>query len=240
MLHDDAHTIGVVSHNMLRAPFHGTPADYWIAGGLATGIVLASTLDRTVRGAVPNWHDGWLKTVDETGRVYSRAPVTFGLAGGLYAAGLIGENTALRRTGIEIVEAFCFAHAGTQSVKRLLGRHRPYNNDGPFVFAGPQLKDRYLSFPSGDVTNVFTLSTVLASEIHHPAATVALYGLASTTVFQRMHKDKHWFSDTLGAAVWSVAVSRAVVRFNHRQQDSRASRVELVPLLSGGSLVIHF
>ena len=218
---------------MLRAPFHGTPKDYAIAGGLAAGILLASSLDRTVRGEVQGWHDGWLRTVDDVGYDYHLSSVTFVTAGGLYAAGLISGGDGLRRTGVEIVEAFCFAHAGTQTVKHLAGRHRPYNNDGPFVFSGPVLEDRYLSFPSGDVTNAFAFSTVLASELQHPAATVILYSLASATLFQRLHRDRHWLSDTLGGAIWSTAVARAVVLYN-RQQNRHRSALELAPEPGGG------
>jgi hypothetical protein len=240
MLQADGHSIGTVSKQLVRAPFYGTPADYWMAAGLATGVVLSSTLDRTMRAEMRDRHDGWMTSVDDVGHVYSRVYCNFGLAGGLYAAGLIGDDVALRRTGMEIVEAFLAAHAGTQTVKRLVGRHRPYNDDGQYAFHGPTLKDRFLSFPSGDVTNAFTLSAVLADEIGHPAATVALYGLATTTAFQRWHRDKHWFSDTVAAAVWSVAVSRAVVRYHHAARSRLANGVELAPDLNGIHLVYNF
>jgi membrane-associated phospholipid phosphatase len=89
-------------------------------------------------------------------------------------------------------------------------------------FNGPTLDNGYHSFPSGDVTIAFAQSSVLASEISFWPATVALYGLAATTAFQRVHRDQHWFSDIVGGAVWGTAVGLGVVYVNHRPLSSHA------------------
>lgn len=227
-----------MSWKVTCSPFHAAPRDYWLAGALTAGVLASSTLDRTVRSDLPHWRDGWTATADDIGWGYSRSRVLFGSAGALYLTGLVASSDDLRRTGQEIVEAFCIAHAGTQTIKHLVGRSRPYNNEGPFRFYGWSLDNHHLSFPSGDVTNAFVLSTVLAREIGHPAASVALYGLAGTTLFQRLHHDRHWTSDTFAAAIWATAVSRAVVHQHKKLRDGKA-QLSILPTPSGVTLALR-
>jgi undecaprenyl-diphosphatase len=143
----------------------------------------------------------------------------------MYGYGLLADQSAARRIGLEIVEAYAIAGAGTQIVKHLMGRSRPYRDEGYLLFAGPILRNSRHSFPSGDVTVAFTLSSVLAAEAKSAPVTILLYGLASMTAFQRLHRDQHWLSDVLGGAAWGTAVGLGVV---HMHRKGRTRNVSLV------------
>ena len=208
--------------HMLCAPLHGSTDDYFIAGGIVAAVAASSALDRTVRAEMPHHENGWRKTVDDIGHAYQGPLVVFGTAGSLYAAGLAADAPSLRRTGMEIVEAYSIAGAGTQVMKHLVGRKRPYNEQGPFVFRGPSLKNASLSFPSGDATVAFAMSSVIAAEAKSLPVTIVAYALAGMTAFQRLNRDQHWFSDVLGAAVWGSAVGMGVVHW-HRKYEMKKS-----------------
>jgi hypothetical protein len=220
MMSDDAQTASKATLKVLQAPLHGSAKDYWIAGAIFAGVAASSALDHRVRDAMPHNENGWRKTVDDIGHNYQGPAVMFGTAGALYVAGLAAENRSLRRTGFEIVEAFCIAGAGTQIVKHLAGRNRPFAGHGPFRFDGPAIKNQQNSFPSGDVTVAMALSSVLAAESHSIPISIAVYSLAAMTAYQRLNRDQHWFSDVIGAVAWGSAVGWGVVYWNRKVEPS--------------------
>jgi len=234
----DAHQTGRVTWHMLQTPFCGDAEDYTLAGGILMGIAALSTLDRSVRHVADSSGGQWAETVSDVGHFYQRTGVTFALAGGFYAAGLLADEPSLRRTGQEVIESFCLSALGAQLVKRTLGRNRPVAENGPYHFAGPNWKDVDQSFPSGDVVVAFSLSTVLAAEAKSLPVAVALYSLAAATAFQRLHRDRHWFSDTVGGAAWGTAVGWGIVCAHRRLQNS--CRVKVTPEPVGVGLAIEF
>jgi hypothetical protein len=212
--HSEANTAWHVTTDMLGAPFHGSTGDYLIAAGILSGVALTSTLDRPVHTAALKANEPWVKTVDDIGHYYQSPYVIFGTAGLLYGYGALEKKPQLRRVGWEIAESFAIAGAGTQIVKHLVGRSRPYQNEGPFHFVGPGFKNANQSFPSGDVTVAFSFASVLAAETHTVPTTVLFYGLGALTAFQRLNKNMHWFSDTVAGAAWGTAVGLGVVHYN--------------------------
>ena len=210
----EATTAWGVTKDMVRAPLHGSAENYWITAGILSGIALTTTLDRPVHSAALKAHGPTVKTLDDIGHYYQSPFVSFGTAAALYGYGAIENNPATRRVGWEVVESYAIAGLGTQIVKHIVGRHRPYNNDGPFKFAGPSLKNAYQSFPSGDVTVAFSFASVLAAETHSVPTTILFYGLGALTAFQRWHLNQHWFSDTVAGAAWGTAVGLGVVHYN--------------------------
>jgi membrane-associated phospholipid phosphatase len=198
------------------SPAHANAGDWRWAGGLACTVALASLADRSVRAEAAHW-DRWdHRDLSRLGHDYQRVEVMFGTAALAYGAGLAFDKPTWRRTGTEIVQAAGIAAAGSFLMKSTLGRSRPYHDDGPYQFAGPTLRDGYHSFPSGDVTEAFVLSSVLAAEIRSWPVRVALYALAATTAFQRVDADRHWASDVTGAAIWGTVVGWGVVKVNQK------------------------
>ncbi|MCX6600986.1 MAG: phosphatase PAP2 family protein [bacterium] len=235
----DARQTGRVTWRLLQAPFRGDAEDYALAGGILMGIAALSTLDRSVRHVADSSGGQWAETVSDVGHFYQRTGLTFAVAGAFYAAGLLAAEPSLRRTGQEVVESFCLSALGSQLVKRTLGRNRPVAENGPYHFAGPNWKDVDQSFPSGDTVVAFSLSTVLAAEAKSLPVAVALYSLAAATAFQRLHRDRHWLSDTVGGAVWGTAVGLGVVQA-HRSLSDTHSDAALVPGANSITLTLNW
>jgi membrane-associated phospholipid phosphatase len=223
---------------MLQTPFRGEAKDYAIAGGIVVGIAALSTLDRSVRNVADSSGGNWAENVADVGHFYQRTGLTFSVAGAFYVAGLLSNEPSLRRTGQEVIESFCIAGLGSQLVKRTVGRDRPGAENGPYHFAGPNWKDVHQSFPSGDTVVAFCLSTVLAAEAKSLPVSIALYSLAAATAFQRLHRDRHWLSDTVGGAAWGTAVGWGVVRA-HRSLSNAHSDAALIPGANGITLAVN-
>jgi hypothetical protein len=231
-IRSDVRDAAVASWQIVRAPIHASAGNCLVAAGLLSGVALTSALDRTMRTVALRQQGGGVRTVDNIGHQFQGPLVILGSAGVLYGGGLLADDPAMRRTGAEVVEAFAISGAGTQVVKYLVGRHRPFTNDGPFHFDGWSLPDAHHSFPSGDVTVAFAFSSVLTAETKSWPIGVVLYGLAGMTAFQRMNLDKHWLSDTVGGAVWGTAVGWGVVHVN-RQLKHGSVTASLVPKPNG-------
>jgi membrane-associated phospholipid phosphatase len=231
----DSKNAGRVCARIAAGPFH-TDARGWLTTAALAGGLTASTLfDSQIHNDIRDIHHRWASPVDDIGHAYPQIYVSYGTAGALYAFGSLTEKPEIRRIGAEVVEAVTIAGVGTQTVKYLLGRARPCSGLSNGHFSGPSLDNGSHSFPSGDVTIAFAQSSVFASEIKFWPVTIALYGLASTTAFQRLHRDQHWFSDIFGGALWGTAVGLGVVYANQKLYSNRVS-LELLP----GSVAVRW
>ena len=217
----EANTAWHVTGDMIRAPFHRSTGDYLMAAGILSGIVLSSTLDRPAHAAALKANGSWVKTVDDIGHQLQGPAVIFGTTGAVYAYGALEHDGHARRIGWEIVESYAISATATHVVKRLAGRHRPYENDGPFDFSGFNISNNgHQSFPSGDVTVAFSFVSVLAAEARTVPTTVLFYGLGALTAFQRLNRNQHWLSDTIAGAVCGTVAGLGVVHFNRQRTAS--------------------
>jgi membrane-associated phospholipid phosphatase len=218
----DGRSFGEISLRMCLAPFHANGKELLEAAGLVGVVALSSTLDRQIRKDMHKLNYPWAETVSDVGHVYQSTYVTFAAATALYGYGWWRDNSAVRRLGIEVIEAFAISGAGTSLLKHLVGRDRPFLERGAYHFVGPNWNSNdHLSFVSGDVTVAFALTSVLSAEAKSVPVTILLYSLATATSFQRLHADRHWFSDTVGAAVWGTTVGLGVVHLNRRDARTR-------------------
>jgi membrane-associated phospholipid phosphatase len=131
-----------------------------------------------------------------------------------------------------VVQSLAYAGALTTALKIVIGRHRPYLNDGSQAYDSFTGNDGYYSLPSGHTTVAFAISSSLAADIDNPYATVGLYGIAALTAVSRMYVDRHWLSDTfLGAAI-GTACGYGVVHL-HDAGWGDASSLYVLPTLDG-------
>ena len=117
-------------------------------------------------------------------------------------------------------------------------------NKGAFDFFNFSFKDDYLSFPSGHVTVAFAISSVLAAKIENLYASIALYGLAGLTMYQRIYANRHWFSDTFLSAAISTVIGNAIVKYNECPDKSNKISLMILPYVqlhsTGLGLVFTF
>ncbi len=188
--------------DIFSAPVRFGATQWGIAGGVVAGTALLMPADDDTRTAFSKWKGTDGERLSEIGNYYGTLIPGLAVSLGLYSTGLIFDESSVRRAGRHVFQAMLYAGAITTAAKMLIGRHRPFLNEGQYVFDGPSGKDEYFSLPSGHSTVAFSISATLAAELDHPAATVALYSLATLTAASRIYSDRHWLSDTfLGAAI---------------------------------------
>ncbi len=99
--------------------------------------------------------------------------------GGTYLYGLIAGDEYVRVTGRMVGESILLAGAVTGSLKIILGRARPTNQDDNYNFQYFEFDDDFNSFPSGHTTIAFAISSVIAGRIDRWWAYIGAYGLSA-------------------------------------------------------------
>ncbi len=223
---------------LFTRPLRFGAGDWGIAGAAVAATGLGMLADDPVRTEMKRQHGAAGDVLADAGNLYGTPLPAAAIGGGLYLSGLIADAPGVRRAGRHVMQAVLYAGLVTTTLKVVIGRHRPFLNDGPQVYRGPTLQDPYHSLPSGHSTLAFALSSVLAAEIDNPFATIALYGMASVTGLSRIYADRHWTSDVvLGAAIgtacgYGVAHLHDIV-FGH-------TGLLLTPLPNGLLLTVRF
>lgn len=157
----------------------------------------------------------------------------------LYVGGLLGDAPGLRVAGRHVVQSAMYAGLITTVAKVLIGRHRPFLNEGAFRYEGPTTHDEFNSLPSGHTTAAFALCSTLAAEIDNTWASIGLYSLAALTGAARIYTDRHWASDVfLGAAI-GTACGYGVVHLDDANGASHSSLM-VYPTLTGITAVVSF
>ncbi|MFZ5433454.1 MAG: phosphatase PAP2 family protein [Calditrichota bacterium] len=239
LVRDDGRDVATTSWALLRAPFHGTANDYHNAGRVILSLAAISLLDRSLRSPALDASGSWTDAVNDIGHAWGSPKPTAIATAGFYGLGLLANDSGLRRIGLEIGESFLLAGIGTQLLKYSLGRHRPFLDHGPYRFAGPTTEDRFQSCPSGDTETAFSLASVLTAESRSLPVGFVLYSLSAATMFQRLHRDRHWFSDTMTGAVIGTVVGWGVVRY-HRQRSNTTRSLSISPTTHGAELSFNW
>jgi hypothetical protein len=179
---------------------------------LTAGIVLGTSIslmpyDEDMRKtALKNWGavDGQaISFANEYGNLLYPALGTVAT----YGMGLVLEDESMRVFARKTCTSLLVAGGITTVLKSMIGRSRPFTNQGSSQFSPFTIDDVRLSFPSGHTTVSFVMSASLSKVIDRWWADILLYGLATGTAYARMHNDRHWLSDTvLGAAIGYYAV----------------------------------
>lgn len=157
-----------------------------------------SFFERNIRGKA----DGLFDFLNFFGKIQTAVEI-----GGItYLGGLAAGNDKIRICGKQMFEALLLSSAFTLTIKTVVGRHRPFVNDGAFKFTPFSFQDKYNSLPSGDVTVAFSLASVVSQNIDKWWAYLLCYGIAGGTASSRIYYDKHWLSDTiLGASIGTIS-----------------------------------
>lgn len=123
---------------------------------------------------------------------------------GLRAAAVVGRRPVLDAVSSEALRAVILTGVVVVPLKLAVRRERP---DGT----------NRLSFPSGHVANAFALSTVL-SRRYGPRLGLPLYTLAALVPAARIHRGRHFFSDTVAGAALGTMAGLAVTRHEDGSQ----------------------
>jgi membrane-associated phospholipid phosphatase len=183
----------------------------WLAGtALVTAVVY--TNDEAISRAFQRQHgnpvfDAALKlgnNIEPVGYMGRMMPYYVGALGLGYAF----RNRPLTVIPGQVIESHLIAGGVRNFSKLLIGRRRPFEDEGPrsFEFAGGT------SFPSGHTSIAFEIATILSLHAKRWPVTAATYALATTVAMQRVDSGGHWPSDVLVPAVTGTFIARTIVR----------------------------
>ena len=214
--------------DFLHQPFKWRGND-WLRLGLVTGgLVLVMQVDQPIRDAVIRDHRKYYYSVPvEAGRIWGEwyTPAIFAVAFGLH--GWLADNSSSKKIGFEIAQSVIYSETITQTLKFVIGRARPYENQGAFSFHPFTLSGiGFQSLPGGHNTEGWALSTVLSRNAHSTTLKILAYTPALLTFIARVYEDQHWTSDDfLGATIGFVVGSWVV---NHHEKKKSAVNVSAI------------
>ena len=147
------------------------------------------TLDLTEGGArLPR------RVLNEVGNAKMIRPATLVF----FLGTLLSGDERMQDAAFTSFEAVVFANLATNMLKGIVGRARPWQEEGAASF---KPFSGNTSFPSGHATTAFAFTTPwLLYYANVPSG--ALFGLGVLTAFVRMADNVHWFTDVLvGGAI---------------------------------------
>lgn len=205
--------------------------DWLKIGAMGGATYLTMQIDQPVRDAMLKNSGRFYRSVPiEGGRMYGElySPVVFFV--GFAAHSLIANDMSTRKIAYEIGQASLYTGAIVLSMKSIIGRARPHDNEGrasyrPFTFIG----DDYHSLPGGHTATAMVISTVLSRNVRPTWLKVLVYLPAVVTAYSRIYQDWHWTSDDLLGGAIGYFVADWVVDL-HENKVSRVHVTSIYPL----------
>ncbi|TAK65433.1 MAG: phosphatase PAP2 family protein [Bacteroidetes bacterium] len=224
--------------NFFSSPLHFSDNDWFAAGAIIGGTASLFLIDDEMRTVMKHNQTPFLDDLSDITRIYGESYFGVGLSAGIYSVGLFSKNTELRNTGLMVFESLAFSAAITHSLKIIIGRSRPYTENGNAAFSPFKFQEEHWSLPSGHATSAFAISSVLAGRFNNTYASIALYSLATLTAFSRVYSDVHWISDAaLGSAIGYVT-GNAVLQLHNKNKTE--SSFHFQPVLNGVRVDFRF
>ncbi|MCF7805827.1 MAG: phosphatase PAP2 family protein [Candidatus Marinimicrobia bacterium] len=202
------------------SPLHWEKTGWVSNGARIAGVGAVSLVDESIRSQMRDWRGNSNHWSMRSGRVAGSKYTAVSLSSGMYLVGLFGEFPSVRVTGRLLMEGYVAAGATTTILKTLIGRHRPYTDDGVYVFTPPGLESPSRALPSGHSTTGWVTATVLAKRTDNTLADVLYYSGATLISVSRIYHDKHWLSDVVAGAFVGYASGAFVVRKERERQDA--------------------
>lgn len=223
------------TRQVLGSRRHWDDQDWTLAlGGAAVVLGTALFLDNPVdKAMVKQPAGGTWDHIAKAVEPFGSAPGV-GIAVGLYLGGAAFANPEVKATGTDAMLAIAIAElAITFPLKELVGRARPYENEGTHSFHpfhGGQ------SFPSGHTTIAFALASVVSFHSESAWVSGVSYGIAGLVGLARVEQRDHFLSDVVAGGLIGTFVGRVVVVHNQALRSAGPSKVafSFTPLLLDG------
>jgi membrane-associated phospholipid phosphatase len=178
----------------------------WDGAAAAGGVALVFLLDRPARSFFQAYRSKTLNQIADVMRPMGEPAVLGGVAGGIFIAGIVGNDEDLLRAGGRVLFTGAVTLAAVQFTKLISGRVRPDSSKSPFSFR--PFRNRQSGFVSGHAGFAFSLATVLSDELNSTLADVVLYTMAGGTAWSRLNDNRHWPSDVVGGALLGYSIGK--------------------------------
>jgi len=144
-----------------------------------------------------------------------------GLLASYYIVGEIFKLNNMRKIALLGVESFLISGALVAVLKYSIGRARPYSGESRASFHPFSSTSSHYSFPSGHASSAFSVATVIAEHSKEFLIDVVAYGMASLVAMSRIHKNKHWVSDTIIGSAIGFFVGKKISDLNRGDSAER-------------------
>jgi membrane-associated phospholipid phosphatase len=192
------------------------PASTWLWAG---GAILASSLlDKPVDRWAQNHQTGnW----NSLGTASNALPTALALGAGLLYVGIGGQPAA--STAETALKAAAYTWGANLATRFVVGRSRPFEEQGNSDFNGFNSGAVQSGFPSNHVAVAFALVTPFAQQHNMPW----LYAVAAASTFGRVQTRDHWVSDTLAGAFMGYAIGSLLI--DQQQHSQTGMRLSVTP-----------
>ncbi|GAG05076.1 unnamed protein product, partial [marine sediment metagenome] len=136
--------------------------------------------------------------------------------GSIYLGGCITHNTKLKRTSLLATKSVIASGVIIVIFKVLIGRSRPYKEEGACVYSPFNIHSKNQSFPSGHTSTAFSIVGCISEEYKNPLISVVMYGTAILVGLSRIHDNKHWASDVFVGSVIGISVGKTIAKLHLR------------------------
>jgi membrane-associated PAP2 superfamily phosphatase len=203
--------------HVLTSPFHWSQQSLLTYATLSIGTFELMLTDKDFQDFVQKRRNSTTNRISKWTDRYTKR-VTNLTMGGLYLGGIIFHSQKAKETAVLCIESVALAEGITTGIKHLVGRIRPFGNQGPFHFDPLKFppSSSSLSFPSGHATTAFALTSVIAQQYHNIPLSMGLYGCATMVALGRVNNNAHFLSDVFWGGVIGFSVGRSLVKFNKK------------------------
>lgn len=220
--------------SVLTSPLRWKRNDWLVAGSLA-GLVVASSVS-----------DGGIKeesqeTITPKRRAFTANAQRFGaegswaVIGAFEVCGILANDGKAKAVAMDCVTSSIIS-AGIVAplIKLTAGRVRPNASERTFQFK--PFSGNY-SFPSGHVTQAFSVASVIAAHYDQWWVKGLAYGVAGAVGYSRIEQNSHYASDVFAGAIIGTVIGRTIV---HRHNKPKDADITMTPFFDGLSSGIMF
>jgi membrane-associated phospholipid phosphatase len=230
----DDFTLGDVfsdAKDYVTAPIRWDSSDWMFFGGSIAVVAVAHQYDGRVRAYyAPAGAAG--TTGSDTNSIRDAIPAA-SLVVGTWLVSEFTDNAFGKTEAYTMLEAAGFSSITAEALKYAAGRERPDETTSVNNWrAGGS------SFPSLHTTAAFAVGTVFAesgSDDYRWFRRALGYGMASATLYLRVHDNQHWLSDTVAGAALGIAAGRFST--HRRMQRARDWKLTVTPSQYGGVML---
>ena len=166
----------------------------------------------------------------EISRAYGRSnDRVFFLYGGistsLYLGGRILKDNKMLKTSYLVSESFIFSLIILGPTKLILGRSRPYMNNGSrdFNFLAFSQDKGLRSMPSIHTSSAFAILTVISKQYDYWWVKFPSYLFLSSVAIQRIYDREHWASDVVVGGFLGYTIADILIKNDFKKKSKRLS-----------------
>lgn len=136
--------------------------------------------------------------------------------GATYLSGCLLHETALKRVTLLCGESVLISGVVVSALKILMGRARPYTNEGTYSYCPFNIRASHQSLPSGHTSTAFAIASCLTEECDNTLVDIISYGTAIMVGLSMIHDNKHWASDVFLGSIIGIGVGKTISKLHKK------------------------